>query len=85
MLTTYIERYTRLTMSKDKRPPLRAPSLQVPEDCNRTLHAFCEKHPGMSKADVVRAALVRFLPELAEGKAMIVNGKLVYRDELAAA
>ena len=72
-------------MSKEKRAPLRAPTLQVPEDTHRTLHAFCEKHPEMTKADVVRAALSRFLPDLLSGEALIVNGKLVYRDELKAA
>lgn len=60
----------------------RAANLQIPEDSNVLLHDFCTKHPELNKTDVVRAALSRFLPELAEGVAMIVNGKLVYRHEL---
>jgi len=83
---------TRLIMSKEKikstapaKTYPRAANLQIPEDSNVLLHDFCEKHPELNKTDVVRAALSRFLPELTNGSALIVNGKLVYREELQSA
>ena len=72
-------------MSKSKTPQVRPPNLQIPADSNELLEKFVATHPDMNKADVVRAALRRFLPRLISGEMIIANGKLVEKSELQAA
>lgn len=63
--------------------PLRAPTVQVPEACRELLENFCVNHKGVTKSDVVRAALETLLPGLESGELLIANGKIVSRAELA--
>lgn len=70
--------------TKVSKKQIRGPGLAIPGEIAAPLAEFATAH-GMTRADVVRAALRRFLPQLASGEMLIVNGKLVSREELTAA
>jgi len=61
----------------------RGPNLQISSDTNAMLDEFVAQHPGVTKAGVVKVALRTYLPDLISGKLLIVNGKMISREELS--